>query len=785
VNQGQQPSAFWKLDRHRRSLDKRWLVAGVAAIFLLIALTLAFGPVVRRIVASRARARGVQIEIGGVRPGWFEIHLQDTRVQLNGVAALQVRLDSLGVSFTPWLSLSAIEVHGGEISLSGSPDTVGDQLRGWRAQQGSEAQPATKRARLPIRASGLTLRWSGAEAGPSLQTVSGLSFERGEQQRAGFESAHFDLAGAALEVTQATAEFRATPEGTALASADVSQIVGRIPLGAHVPGGAALAPGVDDAGIEDDPDEPAAAAAAGVDTHGGTSHWLAPIASVPWERRKARLAELRKLAARVLTDDAIVQLDRVQLELTRGDSVLNVGPAPFRLSRQGSLISASFTPPSQEGGKQLTVQGRLPLSEAPIEASFEGGPISLATLGVHEGDFGLLGVGQSELLLATHAALSPEGVLDLTASGRLERLTLQQAALAPEPVRDMDLGWRGEIRLDLAQHRLEIKDAGLSVEGVRAELAGTLESNGQDLRVAFHLHAPATTCQGLLEAAPRALLPQLQGLKLGGTLGLDARVNFDTAAPKDTQVEWNLHNQCSVLETPEEIDPERFRQPFAHLVLDPKGNPVELMTGPTTAQWVPISEITPYMETALIVCEDSRFFSHHGFDDKAIQNSIGDNLRAGHFVRGASTLSMQLAKNLYLGREKTLSRKLQEAVFTLLLEERLSKQDILELYLNVVEFGPGIYGIRDAAMHYFNAHPGELSLGQALYLGSVLPAPKSNHFQPDGSLRKRWSEHLQVLMRIARKIERIGDEELAAGLNEHLVLGQAHPIPDAGFLNDG
>jgi hypothetical protein len=427
----------------------------------------------------------------------------------------------------------------------------------------------------------------------------------------------------------------------------------------------------------------------------------------------------------------------------------------------------------------------LPLTEAPIEISFEGGPISLATLGVHEGDFGLLGVARSNLTLATRLTLSPEGLLDLSASGRLEQLTLLQPALAPDPVQDMDLGWRGEVRLDLARHRLEIKDAGLSIEGVRAELAGSLESNASDLRVAFRLHVPKTPCQSLLEAAPRALLPQLQGLRLGGTLGLDARVDFDTAAPKDAQVEWNLHNECSVLETPQEIDPERFRQPFTQLVLDGKGNPAELTTGPSTSEWVPIGEITPYMETALVVCEDSRFFSHHGFDDKAISNSIGDNLRAGHFVRGASTLSMQLAKNLYLSREKTLSRKLQEAVFTLLLEERLSKQDILELYLNVVEFGPGIYGIRDAAMHYFNAHPGELSLGQALYLGSVLPAPKKNHFQPDGALRKSWADHLQLLMRVAHKIHRIGDEELAAGLNEHLVLGQAHPVPDAGFLNDG
>jgi len=738
---------------------------------------------VRRVAAARAHARGAKLEITGVHPGWFSVQLRDTRLQLDGVSALQVRLDSVVVHFTPWLSVREIALRGGEIAVSGTPDAVIDQLQAWRAAQrpASESSAAT-RVRLPVRASGLTLRWSGAETGAADQVLSGIFFERAETQRAGFESAHVELAGGALDVTQAAAEFKPTPEGVALASADVTQIVGRIPLGSRAAAAGSPPTAADDAVADDDAEEPSAVAA--VDARAGASQLLAPIVSVPWDRRRAQLAELRKLATRALTEDATIQLDRVQLELARGDSVLNVGPAPFRLTRQGSLISASFTPPAQQG-RQLTVQGRLPLTDAPIEASLEGGPISLATLGVHEGDFGLLGVGRSDLTLETRIALSPEGVLDLTASGRLERLTLLQPALAPDPVQDMDLGWRGEVRLDLARHRLEIKDAGLSIEGVRAELAGSLESNADDLRVAFRLRVPKTPCQSLLSAAPRALLPQLQGLRLGGTMGLDARVDFDTSAPKDAQVEWNLHNECSVLETPEEIDPERFRQAFTRLVMDAKGNPAELMTGPTTSEWVPIGEITPYMETALVVCEDSRFFSHHGFDDKAISNSIGDNLRAGHFVRGASTLSMQLAKNLYLSREKTLSRKLQEAVFTLLLEERLSKQDILELYLNVVEFGPGIYGIRDAAMHYFNAHPGELSLGQALYLGSVLPAPKKNHFQPDGALRKHWAEHLQLLMRVAHKIHRIGDEELAAGLNEHLVFGQTHPTVDPGFSSDG
>lgn len=780
MNWRQQLGASWTQLRHSWKLDNPWrIAAGVAIAFVLMA-AIAFGPVVRSVAISRARERGVELEIGSVRPGWFAVELHDTTVQLTGAPAIRAKLDALVVSVTPWLSLSEIELHGGEVLLTGAVATVVEQTRQWRAsRRGGTQTSGGGRSGLTLRGDGVTVRWSDAEPGAAEQIITGIHFERGEVQRVGFQSAKLQLSAGALQVVQAEAELVDTPDGAALSSATVAQIIGRITMPDDAPGAS------DDDAVRDEAEDteaelPAASAGA-ASAQPARSGRFAALAGVPWADRKAQLSRLRALLARAFADGASVTFQQVQLELARGTSVLNVGPAPFRLGRQGDLISASFTPPAQEDGNQLTVQGRLPLTEAPVELSFEGGPISLATLGVHEGDFGLLGVAQSELTLATRVTLSPQGLLDLAASGRIERLSLQHPALAPEPVQDMDLGWRGQVRLDFERHRLEIKDAGVSVEGVRAELGGSLEANGRDLHVAFKLRVPNTPCQVLLEAAPPALLPQLQGLRMGGTLGLDARVDFDTAAPKDSQVEWNLHNRCSVQEIPEDVDPQRFRQPFAHLVLDAKGEPAELTTGPGTPAWVPLAEISPYIETALVVCEDSRFFSHKGFDDKAIRDSIGDNLRAGRFVRGASTLSMQLAKNLYLGREKTLSRKLQEAVFTLLLEERLSKQDILELYLNVVEFGPGVYGIRNAAMYYFNSHPGELSLGQALYFGSILPSPKAKHFQADGSLKRRWAEHLQALMRIAHKIKRIGDEELAAGLAEQLRFGQAQVAPDLEF----
>ena len=114
-----------------------------------------------------------------------------------------------------------------------------------------------------------------------------------------------------------------------------------------------------------------------------------------------------------------------------------------------------------------------------------------------------------------------------------------------------------------------------------------------------------------------------------------------------------------------------------------------------------------------------------------------------------------------------------------MLEQELSKKELMELYLNVVELGPGIYGVGPAADHYFKIPAKELTLGQSLYLASILPDPTRQHFTPSGEVTERWSEYLRKLMRIARKVERITDDELAAGLEEAVGFRQGAATPVA------
>ena len=138
--------------------------------------------------------------------------------------------------------------------------------------------------------------------------------------------------------------------------------------------------------------------------------------------------------------------------------------------------------------------------------------------------------------------------------------------------------------------------------------------------------------------------------------------------------------------------------------------------------WQPLARISPNLQRAVIAAEDAKFCSHGGFDWEAVDTAI-ERYREGGYLLGASTISMQTSKNLFLWPGRTFIRKGGEAYITVWLEALLSKKRILEIYLNVIEFGPGIYGAEAAAQHYYGVSAAELTHGQAAELASVLPNP--------------------------------------------------------------
>lgn len=140
--------------------------------------------------------------------------------------------------------------------------------------------------------------------------------------------------------------------------------------------------------------------------------------------------------------------------------------------------------------------------------------------------------------------------------------------------------------------------------------------------------------------------------------------------------------------------------------------------------WVPLSRISPHLRHAVVAAEDALFFTHEGFDWEGIKDAAMHNLEVREFKRGGSTITQQLAKNLYLSSERSLFRKAKEALITRELEQRLSKKRILELYLNVAEWGHGVYGAEAAARHHFGKPSHELTADEAAWLAAILPSPR-------------------------------------------------------------
>jgi monofunctional biosynthetic peptidoglycan transglycosylase len=156
-------------------------------------------------------------------------------------------------------------------------------------------------------------------------------------------------------------------------------------------------------------------------------------------------------------------------------------------------------------------------------------------------------------------------------------------------------------------------------------------------------------------------------------------------------------------------------------------------------RWLPLEDIPQDVVNAVIVSEDGTFWSHHGFDWYELKESIGRNIEEGHAARGASTITQQLVKNLFLSPSKNPLRKMKEWVLTWWMEQKLSKSRILEIYLNVIEWGDGVYGIEAASWYHFGKSAELLSKNEAARLAAIIPDPTDHMADSDSQYVTRRS----------------------------------------------
>ncbi len=770
-------------------MRRRWLISVALVLGGLVAVGLGAGPLVAWRVRALAAARGLTVEIGAVRPGWGRLWLRDVTWSVPAVAGVSGGAQAVEVRLEAG-RLSAVTVYGGHVELDGSRRALLEGLESWRSRGGSGSGTVTGPRRPRLAVEGVQVHWRDSEharewhvwglratatdggwglgadrvrlhAGEGDVELGGVELELREQAP-GWSLGRATLAEASLSLESSALGLERSGEAMAVSSA-------------------AAAAGAAGRGVPAQPPrrpEPARDAP----NDAPLRRWaeeLPPLDAGRGARWRALVDERLALVARALPPGTELHIAKLRLSWAHAGETLRLGPGGLTVRRSGAELRVTFTSAGTASGTKLDLDLQAPLEGGELALSVEGGPITLAELGVQEGSFGLVETTRSRLEARLRGTWSRDGG-ELALAGRLAlaELALERAWLSPTRVVGLGVELRGAVSASLDAARLRLTEASLALGPLR--LTGELDlTRGTDaLELTLAGGIPLASCADLLGALPHGLAPLLEGLSAEGTFAAQGELSLDAQRGELLRQRWSVTNACRWRATSPLVDAQRFTRPFEQDIRDVDGRPGRRETGPGTPSWTPLGAISRHMETAVLICEDGRFWKHAGFDQEAIENSLRENLRAGRFVRGASTLTMQLAKNLYLSREKTVTRKLQEAFLTMLLEQQLGKDRILELYLNVVEFGPGIYGIGAASHYYFASAPSQLSLGQALYLASILPNPRAQHFLANGLVSPGWSSTLRKLMVIAKKLRRIDEAELQEALGEQVAFRVPYRAPD-------
>jgi monofunctional biosynthetic peptidoglycan transglycosylase len=234
----------------------------------------------------------------------------------------------------------------------------------------------------------------------------------------------------------------------------------------------------------------------------------------------------------------------------------------------------------------------------------------------------------------------------------------------------------------------------------------------------------------------------------------------------------------SLLALPSVTSLQNRRMNMTIHVKDWKGNYHPFEVGPKNRYWTPSGAIPAEMKWAVILAEDSRFYKHEGIDVKAIKNAIKYDLEKKSFARGASTITQQAAKNLFLTREKTVTRKIKELVLAKRMEEVLTKGRIIELYLNVVELGPMVYGIGHGAQYYFGKPASSLTPRECAFLAAMLPGPRVA-YNPYKNLH-RVLKRSDMILGLLRKQGVLSEGEYRVALAEEPpIAGLQHKVDES------
>ncbi|OYU95449.1 MAG: glycosyl transferase [Bacteroidetes bacterium B1(2017)] len=257
----------------------------------------------------------------------------------------------------------------------------------------------------------------------------------------------------------------------------------------------------------------------------------------------------------------------------------------------------------------------------------------------------------------------------------------------------------------------------------------------------FHLvvKSEKTEAQTFISALPEGLFSHIKGMEATGSFSYRLDFKYNENNPNDLVFESVLEKDQFHIAKYGDANLSKLNGEFVYVPME-NGKPMRpVFVGESNPYYTPIDLISPLLKKTVLTTEDPSFYWHRGFVTEAFRQSIVKNIRTGKFKRGASTISMQLMKNVFLTREKTMARKLEEILLVYILENNniSSKDRMFEVYLNIIEWGPNVYGIGEASQFYFQKKPLDLTLSESMFLATIIPGPKHFmwRFGKDGSAK--------------------------------------------------
>lgn len=304
----------------------------------------------------------------------------------------------------------------------------------------------------------------------------------------------------------------------------------------------------------------------------------------------------------------------------------------------------------------------------------------------------------------------------------------------------------------------------------------TIEDTIYKLKVAI----PKMKAQDFILSLPDGLFTHFQGMEAAGNFEYKLDFMFNKNKPNRLVFDSNLRKENLKITKYGEANLNKLNSEFVYRAIIQNVLQRPIMVGLANPNYTPLDQISPYLQKCVLTSEDPSFFSHRGFINEAFKQSILKNIRTKKFSRGASTISMQLIKNVFLTREKTVSRKLEEILLVYILENNriVSKERMLEVYFNVIEWGPNVYGIGEAAQFYFQKSPADLTLKECLFLATIVPRPKKFMWQFDheGSLKPYAEQQQKFLSNLMLRRGILIPEDTIGMSNPFQISGNAHSL---------